>query len=114
MRPDAEAEDEQILTSLTRFDFVACLVAVYGGADYYPNFARYRADRTTSLTSQLVHDRELRQALAFDDDSRLAAALVEVDRTAQREGFFYDGWEGYPDDVMRFVAAHLPSADKQA
>ena len=111
LRPDVQAEDEQILTGLARFDFLACLVGIDVDGGYYPNFARFYTQRTSPVAERLLQDTRMRPEIFHGDDLRLAAALHEVDRAAKSEGFAYDGWEGYPAVVQDFITAHLPMAD---
>jgi hypothetical protein len=41
-----------------------------------------------------------------DDDRLLAQAIHVIDRAAQQEGFRFDGWEGFTEDVNRFIDEH--------
>ncbi|MFG1879562.1 hypothetical protein ACGFIV_32490 [Sphaerisporangium sp. NPDC049003] len=107
LRPDVEAQDERILTSLTQFDFLTCLVGLDIGGDYYPNFAHYNTPRTTPAAEQLLREPAMRGEIFHGDDLRLAQALDTVDRAARREGFSYHGWEGYTRPVREFIAAHF-------
>lgn len=113
LRPDVESDDERILTGLTQFDFLACLVALADSDNrgpsgvFYPSFARFYAIRTQPVAQRLLREPEMRHTLYPDHDNRhLAQALDMIDRTAKQEGFRFDGWEGYTADVSRFVEEH--------
>lgn len=106
LRPDVEPEDENILTSLTQFDFLAALVAMADSdnkSSTFPNFARFYAQRTQPAAQRLLREPEMRKILYPGDDHQLADALHTIDREAQRAGFRYDGWEGYTRDVNAFI-----------
>jgi hypothetical protein len=110
LHPDMEADDERILTGLTQFDFLACLVTLAqpGGGSPYPDFARYRSQRTQPVAERLIGDPVMREVIFPGDDQHLAIALHELDSGAQRAGFRYDGWEGYGPRAREFVKQHLP------
>lgn len=118
LRPDLEAGDEQILTSLAQFDFLTCLAAVAGRGNevfsgvFYPSFAWVRGARTQPIAERLLREPELRTMIYPGDDPSLAAALHNIDHVAQREGFRFDGWEGYTEPVVRFIHEHhVPAGD---
>ncbi len=113
LRPDVEADDERVLTGLTQFDFLACLVAMANSGNrgpsgvFYPSFARFYASRTQPAAQRLLREPGMRKVLYPDNDDRhLAQALHLIDQTAQHEGFRFDGWEGYTEDVGRFIKEH--------
>ncbi|WP_203872248.1 hypothetical protein, partial [Planomonospora parontospora] len=108
LHPDLPGEDERILTSLTQFDFLACLVGCHLRAGYYPNFAPFETWRTRPVTELLLHEPSMRQVIFSGDDRRLAAALRQIDAEAQQAGWKYDGWAGYSDPVENFITTHLP------
>jgi hypothetical protein len=106
LRPDVQPEDERILTGLTQFDFLAGLVAMADSGNnsgLVPNFARFYATRTQSAAQRLLRDPEMREIIYPGDDLRFATALHTIDRQARRDGFRYDGWEGYTPDVDAFI-----------
>ncbi|MEG3635205.1 AlbA family DNA-binding domain-containing protein [Micromonospora palythoicola] len=113
LRPDLEADDERILTSLNQFDFLACVVALAAtnndgpGGVYYPHFAKFYGSRTRPIAERLIADQALRQQVYPGDDRQLAEALRQIDGTARQVGFRYDGWEGYSLPVRQFVDANL-------
>jgi hypothetical protein len=117
LRPDVEAGDEQILTSLAQFDFLTCLAAmatsgnkVFGGV-FYPSFAWVRSARTQPIAERLLREPALRSMIYPGDDPSLAVALHEIDQVAQQEGFRFDGWEGYTEPVKRFIdEQNVPAA----
>ncbi len=112
LRSDVDAEDERILTGLSQFDFLACLVAMTDGGDsgpsgvFYPSFARFYGSRTQPAAQRLLRDPDMRKVIYPDDDEKLAPALRVVDQVARQEAFRFDGWEGYTEDVAQFVAEH--------
>lgn len=106
LRPDAEPEDEKILTSLTQFDFLASLVTMASSdnkSGIVPNFARFNTERTQPAAQRLLREPEMRKIIYPGDDRHFADALHTIDREAQRAGFRYDGWEGYTRDVNTFI-----------
>lgn len=118
LRPDVESDDERILTGLTQFDFLVCLVAMADRNNrgprgvFYPSFARFYGSRTQPAAQRLLREPEMRLTLYPElDDRSLAQALHIIDRTAQHEGFRFDGWEGYTEDVSHFVEEQGASAD---
>jgi hypothetical protein len=113
LRPDVAANDERVLDGLTQFDFLACLVSISETNNsrlgvFYPNFARFRSDRTQPIAEQLLRDQELRRIIFPHSDPDLAVALNVIDEQAQREGFRYDGWGGYTNIVTSFIEANWP------
>lgn len=119
LRPDVEAEDDRVLTGLTQFDFLACLVAMADSGNrgpsgvFYPSFARFYASRTQPAAQRLLREPEMRKVIYPDDEDRhLAQALHVIDQAARQEGFRFDGWEGYTEDVGRFVEEHGAGDDR--
>lgn len=114
LRPDGlPADDDEILTSLAQFDVLSNIVAVVDGRDaspgqaFYPNFARFRQDRTQPVVDRLIADQPMRQALGIDDDDRLALALNVIGELARNEGWRYHGfmgWVGTP--AQEFITEH--------
>jgi hypothetical protein len=104
---DAPSDDE-ILTSLARFDFLANLAAIDGAGEvetiksgvFYPNWARFRQERIQPVADQLVSDPTLRHAIFRNHgDADLAVALQAVSKMASSEAARYDGfwgWENSP------------------
>jgi hypothetical protein len=95
------ADHDEVLDSLCQFDALTGIVfladpAGSGSPSYGPSFARYTHRRTEPVFVELATDAALRRELAGDDnDKRIANAMVEIDATARRAGFRYDGWEGF-------------------
>lgn len=115
LRPDVEPEDEQVLTSLTQFDFLAALVAMADSGnkrDTFPNFARFYAQRTQPAAQRLLREPEMRKILYPGGDHQLGDALHTIDREARRAGFRYDGWEGYTPDVSAFIREQSVGTDE--
>ncbi len=113
LRPELAEDDEQILTSLAQFDFLACLVPMtspelVNERGFYTNFARFRGDRVVPIADRLVEDHEMRQVLTPLDDETLAQALLEIHKMARQEGLRYDGWMTYGQPVVDFIKEHLP------
>jgi hypothetical protein len=110
LHPDTGDQDERILTSLTQFDFLGCVIALdrSGGPwRFYPSFARFRSERVRPIADRLVQDHDLRAIMFTKGDRAFAEALSEIDKVAQREGFMYDGWEGYSDTVTTFIESAI-------
>lgn len=106
LRADTAPEDEGVLNGLTQFDFLASLITMSNSnnnTSNYPDFARYRGERTQSVARLVLTDPALRQCVYPGDDHQLAVALNEIDREAQRVAFRYDGWYGYTQDVKEFI-----------
>lgn len=118
LRPDLYSNDEELLNSLCRFDFLVCTgscvqVGDAHSAKFYPNFARYHSYRAEPAVADLLADSVLRQAVFPADDKRLALTLQEVDRIAQRESSYLQGWTGYRDEkVKQFLATHLTEEER--
>ncbi|HZM84246.1 MAG TPA: protein kinase [Candidatus Limnocylindrales bacterium] len=111
---DLDPDDDRILTSLTQFDFLACLHAVLASGDttnasgvFYPHFASFYGTRTQPIVQRLLTDPTLRGQIYPHDDRKLADALMLVDKYAKQVGFRYDGWEGYTPDVIDFIRSNL-------
>jgi hypothetical protein len=116
LRPELEAEDDRLLTSLAQFDFLACLHAIHtsgattdAGGIFYPHFATFYAARTQPIVRRLLTDPSLRECIYPRDDGQLADALKLVDQYATHVGFRYDGWEGYTADVVSFIHSRSAS-----
>jgi hypothetical protein len=116
LRPDGlQPESDELLTSLAQFDLLADVVAVTAAGSavsrvFYPNFARYRQHRVQSAANLLVADGDMRQALlGVQDDEALAGALAAIGDQAQREGWRYDGFDGWErTPVQDFINQHAP------
>ena len=115
LRPDLEAEDDRILTSLNQFDFLACVAALATTNNsgpsgvYYPHFAKFYGSRTQPAAERLITDKTLRDQIYPESEQQLADALHQIDNTAREVGFAFDGWEGYTPLVREFVRANLPA-----
>jgi hypothetical protein len=113
LRSDLQTDDDRILTSLNQFDFLACVVAQAmthnggSGGAYYPHFARFHGSRTQPIAERLLADAALRRQMYPGTNRQLVEALHQIDETARKMGFAYDGWEGYTAPVVEFVRANL-------
>lgn len=112
LRPDTDDQDV-ILTSLAQFDLLANLAAIDGsgsvdGSVFYPNWARFRQQRTQPDADRLMSDQALRQAIFRDHgDEDLAVALRAVGKMAHEEGVRYDGFWGWDRTAVGdFLGAH--------
>jgi len=119
LHPDVASEAEELLSSLTQFDMLACLIALSHqrhppGGDFYPNFAFYDSQRTEPVVERLLDDGEgsMRQAVFPSDDAQLAEALRVVNETAGREGF-WGGWTGFGSQQVREFLEKNPRAESQ-
>ena len=127
VRPGRRPDDPSVLNWLIQFDYLASVIAATDalatgdegrmaarhGAALYPNFARYRSERTMPIADELVRSMELKLQLTGITDagdtvgfSRLAEAMDLADKLAQSEGRRYHGWHGYSDSVTTFVRMH--------
>ncbi|MEU6025322.1 ATP-binding protein [Micromonospora sp. NPDC047134] len=117
LRPDLEASDDRILTSISQFDFLACLVALattnndQRGSIYYPHFAKFYSSRVWPIAERLIADDTLRRQVYPGADRQLAEALHQLGDAARKVGAGYDGWEGYSPPVRDFVGANLANQD---
>jgi hypothetical protein len=113
LRPDGiGTQNDEILTSLAQFDALANLVAIddsgdIGGRDFYPNFARFYGHRVTPVVSRLLTDNEMRSVLFTRTDDELARALRAVGDLAHKEGWRFDGFEGWGPEISEFVISNL-------
>ena len=113
LRPDLDANDDRLLTSINQFDYLACVVAMAatdnGGPSgvYYPHFAKFYGTRTQPIAEQLITDKAMRKQIYPGDDKMLSEALSQIDRSAREVGFAYDGWEGYTSPVAEFIRQNL-------
>jgi hypothetical protein len=107
---DAATEDE-VLTSICKFDLLAGLVAI-GRSEhvrdaYYPSFYRYRNYRVEPTMERLIYDARLRKAVFPFPDDRLAGALAFITEAAEREAFPYAGWLGIRSSrIQAFLQSH--------
>lgn len=115
LRPDGVGEaDDEVLTSLAQFDVLANLVAIddsadIGGRDFYPNFARFYGHRVTPAVRHLLTDSDMRAALFTRTDDDLALALRAVGDLARKQGWSYDGFDGWDAQTNSFIADNLPN-----
>lgn len=119
LRPDAGAEDEQILNSICQFDALAAIAAMgeSGIRDpkvFFTSFAYYYAHRTEPALRRLISDRQMRAAIFPGTDDELASAFWTLNRWARQPGFQYSGWFGFDDQaILNFLQAHPPEAPAQ-
>jgi len=115
LRPDLEARDELLLTSLCQFDILACLAAIdapggSAGGTFYPNFAWFFSARSDPAVVMLLDDHGARAVLFHGDDEELAAALRDVASAARGESFAVGAWTGYEHPrIHQFLAEHPPT-----
>jgi hypothetical protein len=107
-------DDDQITTSLAQFDVLSNVVAIDGAADthgrvFYSNFARFRQSRVQPAVDRLLADPDMRRTLFTGSDEDLAVALAAIGERAQKEGWRFDGFEGWDQTpVGDFIVQHLP------
>jgi hypothetical protein len=114
------ADDDALLSSLTQFDFLSCLVAVaptdtQRSRSFYPNFARFYTERTEPIVERLIMDGQgpMRTMIFPADDTGLADALVLLNEVAYREAFAFAGWMGFhsPGILAFLEASASPKGD---
>lgn len=116
LRPDAPPEADEILTSLVQFDVLAAIISVdnagsVDGTHFYTNFARFYSTRSTPVVRRLIEDEALRKIAFPRGDDDLAITINEISRRANAEGWRFDGFTGFGDDVVtKFVEEHLPES----
>lgn len=116
LRPDlADADSEQLLTSIAQFDVLSNVVAVgdsgsISGRAFYTNFARLYQSRIQGVVERLLKDPLMRSILFSGDDTHLAVALNAIGERASNEGWRFDGFDGWGDTpVGAFIQENLPT-----
>jgi hypothetical protein len=115
LRPDYEADDNRLLSSLAQFDILANLsVASTAGsvqsAGVYPHFRRFYGFRSDPAVVALLEDENARSEIYPESDAKLAHALRDLGQIGSGEFFYVSGWDGYEDERIRsFLAEHPPS-----
>jgi len=117
LHPDVAADDDALLSSLTQFDFLSCLVAVtptdtQRSRSFYPNFARFYTERTEPIVEKLIADGQgtMRTMISPADDTGLADALALLNEVAYREAFAFAGWMGFRSPaILAFLEANASS-----
>lgn len=70
----------------------------------YTNFALYYSARAEPAFLNVLDDPHARGALFDGTDAQLAAAYRHMDKTALRESFAYNGWDGFENPrLVRFA-----------
>ncbi len=116
LRPDLLAEDEQILTSLCQFSFLACLVALDTAGEinrdpFLAQFGVFYSARVDPIVARVIEDDGLRAAVFPHDNQALAGALNDIAYNAGRMSQDFHGWSGYSDQqVVRFIQRHSADA----
>jgi hypothetical protein len=115
LRPDADPEDERLLSSLCQFDLLVNVATVdatgnFSGGVLYPHFKRFYSHRSDPAAVALIENPDARSALFPQDDQALSNLLYSLGRLASGEFFFISGWDGYEDrKIQRFLEAHPPT-----
>jgi hypothetical protein len=107
--------DDDLLTMLCRFDFLAALVTLDASGEYhqtYPAFARLSSSRTEPIVRQLVSDPVMRQKLIRSDDRTIAEHMETLDKLAISEAYTLSGWRGFHNSQVReFLEKNLTPTD---
>lgn len=106
-------DDEDLLTALCQFDFLASLITLHATQDQhetYPSFARFFSGRTEPVIRSLIRDDSMRAAILDATDEQLAEYLRSIDRLAASQAYLVHGWHGYRDDTVREFLANHPQA----
>jgi hypothetical protein len=107
-------EDEELLTSLVRFDVLANLAAIddahsVDGRVFYTNFARFRQARIQPVVERLLIAQDMRLKIFRSSNADLAIALAAIGQLAGREGMWYDGFRSWDHTAVgQFIAENLP------
>ena len=115
LRPDADPEDERLLSSLCQFDLLVNVATVdatgrFSGSVLYPHFKRFYSHRSDPAAVVLIEDGDARAALFPQDDQALSDVLRSLGHLASGEFFFISGWDGYEDRrIVRFFQEHPPN-----
>jgi hypothetical protein len=111
LRPDLDADDEQLITGLCQFDMLACFVALdmgrgnHGGS-FLAQFGQWYAQRSNPAALAVIEQAEVRTAIFPHDDTEVADALVEIAQSAQSMAGFMHGWHGFDDQrIVSFISA---------
>ncbi len=112
LRPDMTIiEEEEVLTSLVQFDFLACVVAIdiaAGSPDkspFFPSFARFYSSRVQKIAADLISDESLRKSIANRTDAEIANVLDGIGKASSQQIL---QWGGYDSDTDAFIARNLP------
>ena len=103
------ADPDDVMSSLCRFDLLACLVAIdaAGSTDtrnWYTHFARFYTTRSEPAARGILTDNEMRAVLFHGKDDKLAEALRAVNELASSEAWSFAGWDGFEDPtIVRFL-----------
>lgn len=116
LHSDRNADHPSILNSLCQFDVYSSLVVIgergmVDSRNFYTNFSRYYAHRSTPAFETMVTDQPVRTALFDGDDRLLAHAIKALDHYAQAEGFRYNGWFGLQSKVVSSFLQDNPTPD---
>ena len=97
LRFDLPAEDEALLSSVCRFDFLASIVGIDDAGEptdraFFPNFAGYRAGRVMPAAEMLLDNSNMRATLFEGSDGQLAEALRAIGSLANSQNGLR-GWD---------------------
>ena len=111
LRPTGlEPGDDEILTSLARFDILSNVAAIDGAGHaqrrVFSNFARFRQSRIQPVVEQLLTDGGMPCGAAHQ--GRRRPCRCTRGRIAHQEGMRFDGFEGLDHTpVAEFLTEHL-------
>jgi hypothetical protein len=115
LRFDVPTDDDDLLSSLCRFDYLACVVAIddagrASGSAFYPSFARFYESRTRPAAEDLIDNLEMRTALFRGSDAQLAGALRAIEEVASHEARLR-AWSAYfgSNKIKEFVTKNSAS-----
>ncbi len=107
-------DEDSVISSLCRFDFLQCVHAVHESDDAsagYPSFGIYHNRRTEPILSEVIRDDRVREALLPQmSDERLATIVKILGERAGREFVMFDGWDtnSWQDLQVRAFLGRFP------
>jgi hypothetical protein len=119
LRPDAEVDDERLLSGLCQFDLLLALATVdvtgqLSGAVIYPHFKRFYSHRSDPAVVTVLEDGNAREVLFPQDDQSLSDVLWALGRLGEGEFFYVSGWDGYRDArIVRLFDEHPPRGARE-
>jgi len=114
LRRDEPHDDDALLTSIVRFDFLAAAVSVWDKQNsdvehWFPSFAYFDSHRVDDVAERLIDDDDMKRLLpdsSLDDIADVIRALEAASRDATGAWNRWGGLRSYK--VTEFLKAHPP------